>query len=81
MLCGIYGCFDMGSLLGKKPAATDLIKERLQHNPEDPRLWYAVLVLVRFLSTLKFTSTLNVQCLLFMRLFRFDIHLLNRTLT
>lgn len=26
-------------LLGKKPAATDLIKERLQHNPEDPRLW------------------------------------------
>lgn len=26
-------------LLGKKAAATDLIKERLQHNPEDPRLW------------------------------------------
>ncbi|XP_057872114.2 uncharacterized protein LOC131078433 [Cryptomeria japonica] len=26
-------------LLGKNPAAIDLIKERLQHNPEDPRLW------------------------------------------
>ncbi|KAH9317466.1 hypothetical protein KI387_019235, partial [Taxus chinensis] len=25
--------------LDKKPAAIDLIKERLQHNPEDPRLW------------------------------------------